>query len=257
MSRRLIQLLCFLLPPGQVSGPWPLTSLSRCCSTGWRSLSSRQTGGRADTTVRPHFMLYVPLGQAPTPFVAPGAFTAEWEGVIQLDLRDRFVFQAELNGSLQTGTQRRGRFGGNIRWGNDRADQAHPAQLPQQHAEGDLHFAARWRRVFSALLGHARLRQRADPAQVFEAFAERTPGQGCGVAARSSTRRRASLFCVPRRRRPRAGMRNWRWTPRRSTASARGGTQAGWPSGFSIRPSSGRRPTCRQCCTVRPPKTQG
>ena len=60
-----------------------------------------QNGGQADTTVRPHFMLYVPLGQAPTPFVSPGAFTAEWEGVIQLDLRDRFVFQAELNGSFK------------------------------------------------------------------------------------------------------------------------------------------------------------
>jgi len=59
------------------------------------------TGDQSDTTVRPHFMLYVPLGQAPTPFVAPGAFTAEWEGIIQLDLRDRFVFQAELNGSLR------------------------------------------------------------------------------------------------------------------------------------------------------------
>ena len=58
-------------------------------------------GGQADTTVRPHFMLYVPRAQAPTPFVAPGAFTAEWAGVIHLDLRDRFVFQAELNGSLK------------------------------------------------------------------------------------------------------------------------------------------------------------
>ena len=58
-------------------------------------------GGPADTTVRPHFMLYVPVGQPPTPFVAPGPFIAKWEGVIQLDLRDRFVFQAELNGSLK------------------------------------------------------------------------------------------------------------------------------------------------------------
>ena len=46
-------------------------------------------------------MLYVSAGEAPSPFVAPGAFTAEWEGVIHLDLRDRFVFQAELNGSLK------------------------------------------------------------------------------------------------------------------------------------------------------------
>ena len=46
-------------------------------------------------------MLYVPAGEAPSPFVASGSFTAEWEGVIHLDLRDRFVFQAELNGSLK------------------------------------------------------------------------------------------------------------------------------------------------------------
>ncbi|MAE31239.1 MAG: hypothetical protein CMO43_06550 [Verrucomicrobiales bacterium] len=59
------------------------------------------SGGAADHTVRPHFMLYVPAGEVPSPFVAPGPFTAEWEGVIHLDLRDRFIFQAELNGSLK------------------------------------------------------------------------------------------------------------------------------------------------------------
>ena len=58
------------------------------------------SGGAADHTVRPHFMLYVPAGEVPSPFVALGPFTAEWEGVIHLDLRDRFIFQAELNGSL-------------------------------------------------------------------------------------------------------------------------------------------------------------
>ena len=46
-------------------------------------------------------MLYVPAGEAPSPFVSPGPFTAEWEGVIHLELRDRFIFQAELNGSLK------------------------------------------------------------------------------------------------------------------------------------------------------------
>ena len=58
-------------------------------------------GGAADNTVRPHFMLYVSAGEEPSPFIAPGPFTAEWEGVIHLDLRDRFIFQAELNGSLK------------------------------------------------------------------------------------------------------------------------------------------------------------
>ena len=100
MSRRLIQLLCFL------SAAWPsvrpLSDEPKPELLDGLAVTFRPaTGGRADTTVRPHFMLYVPLGQAPTPFVAPGAFTAEWEGVIQLDLRDRFVFQAELNGSLR------------------------------------------------------------------------------------------------------------------------------------------------------------
>ena len=100
MSRRLIQLLCFL------AVAWPSVRLladepKAVWLDGLAVTFQSQNGGPADTTVRPHFMLYVPLGQAPTPFVAPGAFTAEWEGVIQLDLRDRFVFQAELNGSLR------------------------------------------------------------------------------------------------------------------------------------------------------------
>ena len=58
-------------------------------------------GGAADHTVRPHFMLYVPEGRAASPFISPGPFTAKWEGVVHLDLRDRFIFQAELNGSLK------------------------------------------------------------------------------------------------------------------------------------------------------------
>ena len=100
MSRRLIQLLCFL------AATWPsvrpLTDEPKPELLDGLAVTFRPAAGdRADTTLRPHFMLYVPLGQAPTPFVAPGAFTAEWEGVIQLDLRDRFVFQAELNGSLR------------------------------------------------------------------------------------------------------------------------------------------------------------
>ena len=100
MSRRLIQLLCFLSaawPSVRPLSDEPKPELLDGLAVTFRSA----TGDQSDTTVRPHFMLYVPFGQAPTPFVAPGAFTAEWEGIIQLDLRDRFVFQAELNGSLR------------------------------------------------------------------------------------------------------------------------------------------------------------
>jgi len=100
MSFRLAQLLLALAtvwPYGGVAA----AKIKPVLLEGLAVTFNSQNGGQADTTVRPHFMLYVPLGQAPTPFVAPGAFTAEWEGVIQLDLRDRFIFQAELNGSFK------------------------------------------------------------------------------------------------------------------------------------------------------------
>ncbi len=100
MSRRLNQLLCALAAAWPGTGPAAEEAKPKWLD-GLAVTFRPSNGGSADTTVRPHFMLYVPLGQAPTPFVAPGAFTAEWEGVIDLDLRDRFVFQAELNGSLR------------------------------------------------------------------------------------------------------------------------------------------------------------
>ena len=100
MSFRLVQLLFALATVCPCAGV-AATEAKPVLLDGLAVTFKSQNGGQADTTVRPHFMLYVPLGQAPTPFVAPGAFTAEWEGVIQLDLRDRFVFQAELNGSFK------------------------------------------------------------------------------------------------------------------------------------------------------------
>ena len=41
-------------------------------------------------------MLYVPACEAPSPFVSPGPFTAEWKGVIHLDLRDPGLRVREL-----------------------------------------------------------------------------------------------------------------------------------------------------------------
>ena len=80
---------------------WPSAKDTPVLQDGLAVTFQPAVGGSADHTVRPHFMLYVPAGEAPSPFVASGSFTAEWEGVIHLDLRDRFVFQAELNGSLK------------------------------------------------------------------------------------------------------------------------------------------------------------
>ena len=80
---------------------WPSAKDTPVLQDGLAVTFQPAAGGSVDHTVRPHFMLYVPAGEAPSPFVASGSFTAEWEGVIHLDLRDRFVFQAELNGSLK------------------------------------------------------------------------------------------------------------------------------------------------------------
>ena len=80
---------------------WPSVEDTPVLHDGLAVTFQSTASGSADHTVRPHFMLYVPAAEAPSPFVAPGPFTAEWEGVIHLDLRDRFIFQAELNGSLK------------------------------------------------------------------------------------------------------------------------------------------------------------
>ena len=80
---------------------WPSAEDSPSLEDGLSVTFKLAADGTADHTVRPHFMLYVPAGEAPSPFIKPGPFTANWEGLIHLDLRDRFIFQAELNGSLK------------------------------------------------------------------------------------------------------------------------------------------------------------
>ncbi len=44
--------------------------------------------------------LYVRAGTPPTPFTAPGPFTARWRGTLDVPLRDRFTFHAEGNGTF-------------------------------------------------------------------------------------------------------------------------------------------------------------
>ena len=59
------------------------------------------SGTTVDLQVSDGPALYVPAGQPATPFVAPGKFTTTWDGFINVDLRDSYVFVAELNGSLK------------------------------------------------------------------------------------------------------------------------------------------------------------
>ena len=96
-----VRSLLFLIAALAWPSAWPSAKDTPVLQDGLAVTFQPAVGGSADHTVRPHFMLYVPAGEAPSPFVASGSFTAEWEGVIHLDLRDRFVFQAELNGSLK------------------------------------------------------------------------------------------------------------------------------------------------------------
>jgi mono/diheme cytochrome c family protein len=54
-----------------------------------------------DTGKSPNVWLYVAAGESATPFLAPGRFSAEWNGALAVDLRSDYVFQAELNGQLK------------------------------------------------------------------------------------------------------------------------------------------------------------
>ncbi len=54
-----------------------------------------------DITVLPDVALYVPAGKPPTPFLPGGRFSAEWNGVVSVELRDTYTFQADLNGDMK------------------------------------------------------------------------------------------------------------------------------------------------------------
>jgi cytochrome c2 len=55
-------------------------------------------GGKTDTHAARLIALYVPAGEAPTPFLAPGPFTAKWEGDIVSELRAEYTFSVDTTG---------------------------------------------------------------------------------------------------------------------------------------------------------------
>ena len=61
---------------------------------------SIERGGKSDVFVAPNFWLHVAEGETPTPFIAPGPFTATFRGFVSVELRSIHSFQAEVNGSL-------------------------------------------------------------------------------------------------------------------------------------------------------------
>jgi mono/diheme cytochrome c family protein len=58
-------------------------------------------GGKTDVRSERLLALYVPAGQAPTPFLAAGPFTAKWEGDLQSPLRGTFKLSAESSGKFK------------------------------------------------------------------------------------------------------------------------------------------------------------
>ncbi|MDB6038203.1 MAG: hypothetical protein JWM99_2044 [Verrucomicrobiales bacterium] len=58
-------------------------------------------GGISDLAVLPNAWLFVGKGESPTPFLPTGKFTAVWSGMLDLELRSEYSFQADLNGDLK------------------------------------------------------------------------------------------------------------------------------------------------------------
>ena len=64
-------------------------------------LEIRSADGRVDIHHTRLVTLFVPEGEAPTPFLPAGPFSATWTGHINVDLRDRFRFGFQGNGTFQ------------------------------------------------------------------------------------------------------------------------------------------------------------
>src|ERR1051325_3147621 len=54
-----------------------------------------------DTMVSPGGCLSVAAGMPPTAFLAGAGFSADWTGFVSSEIRDNYIFQAELNGDLK------------------------------------------------------------------------------------------------------------------------------------------------------------
>ena len=57
--------------------------------------------GKTDLRADRLLALYVPAGQAPTPFLAPGPFTAKWEADLRSPLRGAFTIAVETSGRFK------------------------------------------------------------------------------------------------------------------------------------------------------------
>ena len=65
------------------------------------SLAFSDANKASDVTTVPNVSLYVSAGQSPTPFLPGGKFTAVFSGLVTVDLRGDYAFDADLNGELK------------------------------------------------------------------------------------------------------------------------------------------------------------
>ncbi len=81
---------------------WPVALLAQAPAKPAAGLSiTFKVGTASDTATVPNVWLYVQAGQPATPFVPTGPFTAEWQGIVNADLRGDYAFEAELNGAVK------------------------------------------------------------------------------------------------------------------------------------------------------------
>lgn len=79
-----------------------VTLVGRAADSEVRGLTLTVTGGgKSDVSLAPNVWLNVPAGQPATPFIAPGKFTAKWEGTVTAELRADFTFHGEFTGRLK------------------------------------------------------------------------------------------------------------------------------------------------------------
>jgi mono/diheme cytochrome c family protein len=80
---------------------FPFSSFAASSNAIGLTITFTSSDGKLHTTSLSNLALYVAKGEAASPFIAPGLFTAVWEGNIHAELRGEFHFQAELNGAVR------------------------------------------------------------------------------------------------------------------------------------------------------------
>ena len=101
----LVAALLVLLPDRTPAASPPDSAADNGLASGLQvtleSLNPPSGKSAADLVLLPSVALYIPRGESPTPFLAPGKFQATWDGFVSAELRGDYQFSAELRGTLR------------------------------------------------------------------------------------------------------------------------------------------------------------